>query len=153
MLPLTLMRRALFSDTSFLYAQADEADSDHLLVVSIVEEALQQRQPIVVMTFIIAETHALILRRLGRDIAANWLQKAYDSLIIIRPTEEDERRACEIIFGYSDKDFSFTDAISFAVMERLGITVALSLDEHFVQFGKFTVVPLQTEKLGEVGRQ
>ena len=147
MLPLTLMRRALFSDTSFLYAQADEADSDHLLVVSIVEEALQQRRPIVVTTFIIAETHALILRRLGRDIAANWLQKAYDSLIIIRPTEEDERRACEIIFAYSDKDFSFTDAISFAVMERLGITVTLSLDEHFVQFGKFTVVPLQTERL------
>ena len=147
MFPITLMRRALFSDTSFLYAQADEADSDHLLVASIVEKALQQRRPIVVTTFIIVETHALILRRLGRDIAANWLQKAYDSLIIIRPTEEDERRACEIIFAYSDKDFSFTDAISFAVMERLGITVTLSLDEHFVQFGKFTVVPLQTERL------
>jgi len=66
---------------------------------------------------------------------------------VIRLTEEDERRACEIIFSYTDKDFSFTDAISFAVMERLGITVALSLDEHFVQFGKFTVVPLQTESL------
>jgi predicted nucleic acid-binding protein len=148
MLPLALMRRALFSDTSFLYAQADEADSDHLLVVSVIEEVLQQKRPIVVTTFIIAETHALILRRLGRDLAASWLQQAYESFIVIRPTEEDERRACEIIFGYTDKDFSFTDAISFAVMERLGITVALSLDEHFVQFGKFTVVPLQTEKLG-----
>jgi len=153
MFPIALMRRALFSDTSFLYAQADEADSDHLLVASIIEEALQQRRPIVVTTFIIAETHALILRRLGRNIAANWLRQAYDSLIIIRPTEEDERRACEIIFGYSDRDFSFTDAISFAVMERLGTTFALSLDEHFVQFGKFTVIPLQTEKLSEAGRQ
>ena len=143
------MRRALFSDSSFLYAQADKADSDHPLVAAIVEEAIQQRRPIVVTTFVIAETHALLLKRLGRDIAANWLRLAYEAFIVIRPTEDDERRACEIIFNYADKDFSFTDAISFAVMERLGITVALSLDEHFVQFGKFKVVPLQAKQLGE----
>jgi predicted nucleic acid-binding protein len=36
---------------------------------------------------------------------------------------------------YKDKDFSLTDALSFAVMERLGVRVAFSLDRHFVQFG------------------
>jgi len=147
MFQLAAMKRALFGDTSALYALADKADSDHLSVASVAEEALKQRRPIVVTTFVIAETHALLLRRLGRDIAAEWLRHAFNAFVVIRPTEEDERRACEIIFGYADKDFSFTDAISFAVMERLGISLALSLDEHFVQFGKFTVVPLQVEKL------
>ena len=32
------------------------------------------------------------------------------------------------------KDFSYVDATSFAVMERLGITDAFSFDEHFEQY-------------------
>jgi predicted nucleic acid-binding protein len=72
-------------------------------------------------------------------------------VLIIRPTEGDEERALDIIFGYTDKDFSFTDALSFAVMERLGIKVAFSLDEHFVQYGKFLVLPLQGATLPENG--
>jgi hypothetical protein len=36
-------------------------------------------------------------------------------------------------------------------MERLGIKVAFSLDEHFVQYGKFLVLPLQGATLPENG--
>ena len=43
--------------------------------------------------------------------------------------------AREIVFGYSDKDFSLTDATSFAVMERLRIPQAFTLDQNFAQFG------------------
>jgi uncharacterized protein len=35
-----------------------------------------------------------------------------------------------------DKAYSFTDALSFAVMERLGISIAFALDQHFDQFGR-----------------
>ena len=41
---------------------------------------------------------------------------------------------------YRDKDFSYCDAISFAVMERLGITEVIAFDEHFRQYGKFTTL-------------
>lgn len=44
--------------------------------------------------------------------------------------------------SHDDKDFSFTDALSFAVMERLRIRTAFSLDRHFAQFG-WTLVPLE----------
>jgi len=51
---------------------------------------------------------------------------------------------------YADKDFSLTDAISFAVMEWLGISVALSLDRHFVEYGGgFFVIPLMGTRLPE----
>jgi predicted nucleic acid-binding protein len=143
-----LLRRSALSDSSFFYAAVNRRDRYHTVVRRVLESAYKGGWILVTTTFVVAETHALILARLGRDIAAKWLEGVWHGVHVIRPTEEDERRACEIIFGYTDKDFSFTDAISFAVMGRLGITVALSLDEHFVQFGKFTVVPLQTEKLG-----
>ena len=40
-----------------------------------------------------------------------------------------------------DKEWSFTDCVSRAVIERLGITTAVAFDEHFRQFGTVIVVP------------
>jgi len=41
----------------------------------------------------------------------------------------------DIICSYEDKAFSFTDATTFAVAERLGIRRAFAFDKHFAQFG------------------
>jgi hypothetical protein len=41
---------------------------------------------------------------------------------------------------YSDQEFSFTDAVSFAVMRQRRIREALALDQHFSTAG-FEVVP------------
>jgi hypothetical protein len=58
---------------------------------------------------------------------------------VARSRASDEERAREVSYQYDDKDFSMTDAISFAVMERLRITQALTFDRHFAQYG-FTVL-------------
>ena len=83
--------------------------------------------------FIVAESHALLLSRLGAAVARDWLVKQ------IWPVEpvisSDERKAKEIIQRYTDKTFSYTDATSFAVMERLGISEAFAFDVHFQQYG------------------
>ena len=47
----------------------------------------------------------------------------------------DEKRAKEIIARYKDKTFSYTDATSFALMERLGLEAAFAFDAHFRQYG------------------
>lgn len=41
----------------------------------------------------------------------------------------------DIICSYEDKTFSYTDATTFAVADRLGIRRAFAFDKHFVQFG------------------
>ncbi len=85
---------------------------------------------------VLAETHALVLARLGRSTALRVLQ-AIDSsnTTIVRVSTQDERRAREILVQFQDKDFSLTDAISFAVIERLRIPFAFAFDRHFLQYG------------------
>ena len=48
---------------------------------------------------------------------------------------DDEVRARDILRRYDDKSFSYVDATSFSLMERLGIRQAFSFDPHFEQYG------------------
>jgi predicted nucleic acid-binding protein len=52
-----------------------------------------------------------------------------------RVSPEDEDTAAGIIYAQVDKRYSFTDATSFAVMQRLRLRAALHFDRHFTQFG------------------
>ena len=52
----------------------------------------------------------------------------------------DESRAISILRSHEDKTYSYCDALSFAVMERLGIAEAVAFDRHFREYGRFTVL-------------
>ncbi|MBI4531232.1 MAG: type II toxin-antitoxin system VapC family toxin [Candidatus Latescibacteria bacterium] len=139
--------RSPFGDTGFFYALVDKDDRYHDACHELFREACQQNLRIVTTNFVVAESHALILSRLGYQTAADWLEAVEDLAWIERVIDTDEHRAKEIIRTYQDKDFSYTDTTCFAVMERLGMTIVLSVDEHFVQYGKFWVLPLQGRQL------
>jgi predicted nucleic acid-binding protein len=83
--------------------------------------------------FIVAESHALILSRMGAALARHWLLG--QSWHIEAVQTRDENVAREIICKYTDKSFSYTDATSFAVMARMDIGYAFGCDPHFQQYG------------------
>jgi predicted nucleic acid-binding protein len=84
----------------------------------------------------LAEAHALILNRLGREAAHCVLTEILASpTTLVRVSAADERRAQAILARYTDKDFSYTDATSFAVMERLRISQAFTFDSDFTRYG------------------
>ena len=56
-------------------------------------------------------------------------------LSVVRITKTLEDQAWEIFARYDDKDCSFTDCTSFAVMRQLDITTAFAFGDHFEQFG------------------
>jgi predicted nucleic acid-binding protein len=56
-------------------------------------------------------------------------------------TEADVRDAWRVFSTHQDKGWSFTDCVSFVVIKRLRINIAISFDDHFRQFGTVTVVP------------
>ena len=142
-------RRAVMADSSFFYALLDKRDAFHDACKQLEEQAEHKQIPIAALNFVVAEAHALILSRLGRDAATAWLEVVEAIALIERVTVEDEAQAKDIIRRYDDKDFSYTNACCFAVMERLNMRVALSADEHFVQYGKFIVLPLVGTELPE----
>ncbi len=130
----------IFVDASGYFAYFNRRDASSAQALRIMARLAGEQASLVTSNFVIAETHALLLNRIGRAAAVRFLEAVFSgSTRIIRVLEADETKAREIIRHLSDKDYSYTDATSFAIMERLHIKEALSFDEHFVQFG-FTLV-------------
>jgi predicted nucleic acid-binding protein len=120
-------------DTSAVYALLDRSDSCHASAKKSLESFKRSRSEPLLTNFIVAECHALALARLGASVARAWLVS--NAWAIERVTEEDEAKAKAIIRKYVDKTFSYADATSFAVMERLGLRTAFAFDPHFRQYG------------------
>ena len=134
----------LLIDTSAYYALADPTDTHHEVASTIIRRLAAASVRLFTTNFLLAETHALILVRRGRAPALRALQEIErSSTTIVRVSVDDERRARAIVEQYEDKNFSLTDATSFAVMERLGITAAFTFDHNFTQYGLTVVTPDQ----------
>lgn len=135
----TVPRGAILIDSSAFLSLISVRDAHHQRVRASLQSLTQQGRPVFTTNYVVAECHALLLARIGRPPAEQFLRETLrGDIAVIQASDLDEHRAREIIFGYHDKDFSLTDALSFAIMERLGIREAFSLDRHFVQFGLST---------------
>ncbi len=127
----------VFVDTSAYVALVHPRDGFHASARVIVARMTAEGRRPFTTNFVVAETHALVLARTGRAVAARLLQELDRSpdTTIVRVGVEDETRAREILTQNDDKDFSLTDALSFAVTERLQIGHAFTFDRHFAQYG------------------
>jgi predicted nucleic acid-binding protein len=80
-----------------------------------------------------------MLSKLGRGVALAFLDgldnASTTSTTIVRVSLADEQRAKAILRNYDDKDFSFTDATSFSIMERLRLYGGFTFDSDFERYG------------------
>lgn len=126
--------KIIFVDTGALFAAANAKDKDHQKAKDFLTKLAEEKVILLVTNFIISEIYTLMLRKIGRDEAIEYVEKLRNTAEIERVSKEDENKAWQIILRYRDKDFSYVDATSFAVMERLGIRDAFSFDERFEQY-------------------
>ena len=134
------MRRAVLWDSSAILALLDGDDADHERAGRLARRLATEGRLCFVTNYIEVEAHALLLRRLGRLIARQWLLTA--ALPVVRVLPQEEERAREILAGHTDKNWSLCDTLSFAVLERRGVGAAFSFDRHFAQYGRFEVLGL-----------
>ncbi len=127
---------AVFIDSSAFYAYLNRQDNHYEEAGRLMAKIAGDSLPLITTNFVVAEAHALILTRHSHRAATQFLRDLDGSAIsIIRAQASDEDSARAIVFQYDDKRFSLTDAISFAVMERLGLNVAFTFDRNFSQYG------------------
>ncbi len=135
------MTRGVLWDSSAILALLDADDADHARAVTVARQIASEARPSFVSNYIEAEAHALLVRKLGRTIAGQWLLTA--GLPVVRALPSEEQRAKEILARHTDKDWTLCDAVSFAMLDTRDGSRAFTFDHHFRQYGRFHVLGLR----------
>jgi uncharacterized protein len=133
---------AVFVDTGGWMACADRADPAHSSCTAARDSILEAGRILITTDFVVDETLTLIRFRLGLAAADAWWQQIDGSARLRWERIENDRfeRARNLFFQYRDKDLSFTDCTSIAVMRELKLRSVITTDGHFQQVG-FDVLP------------
>jgi predicted nucleic acid-binding protein len=132
------MPRRIFIDSSAFLALEDESDEHHEEAMRFRDqELLPGNYQLITTSYILDETLTLIRNRLGIPASIDFSKKIRKSRIVmvLAVSKEVEEKALDLFEKYDDKNFSFTDCISFVVMQDLRIQEAFAFDDHFVQMG------------------
>ena len=132
----------LFVDTSGWMACADAGDPDHIAACTTRDQWLETNGLLLTTDYIVDETLSLLRFRLNLTAAEKWWLSINNSSRVRQDSIDSEcaEHARTIFFRYRDKDFSFTDCTSFALMRQRRLRTALATDAHFRQAG-FQMVP------------
>jgi uncharacterized protein len=127
----------LFVDSSAWIALESQRDQHHGQADRLFREALSRRVPMLTTSLVVAETHRLTLFRAGVQPALHVLEliDASPSVTIHFPTADDHAAARRWLDRLRPRPVTYTDAVSFAVMESAGCGQVLSFDQDFVAAG------------------
>jgi predicted nucleic acid-binding protein len=130
----------IFVDTGARFARFVPSDRDHAAARDWFE---QNREPLLTTDYVVDELLTLLKVRgefqRALEVGASLLNGEVCDLEW--GTETDVKDAWQMFSSYRDKEWSFTDCVCRAVINRLAITTAFAFDEHFRQFGTVAVVP------------
>jgi uncharacterized protein len=129
--------KVLFADTSGWMSCADAKDPYHNQSLAAKNDWLLNGGTIVTTDYVVDETLTLLRMRLSLNSAKVWWETISSSarVQIIHLNGDFLESARLLFFGFKDKEFSFTDCTSFALMKRQKIRIALTTDHHFSQAG------------------
>jgi len=131
----------LFVDTSGWYPVVVRTQPEHAALTRALRDRVRAGARVVTTNLVVAETHVLLLRRVGRETAMAFVRGVGEppNLVVASTGELEVAAVRNWLERFDDQWFSFTDAVSFAVMAERGITEALALDRHFSAAGYRTV--------------
>ena len=94
-------------------------------------------QKVFTSNFVINETLTFLSRCIDQRFAVERGRAIYNSdrLIILRAGLAEEKQALLYFEKYADQGVSFTDCVSFTLMERNHIREAFTFDRHLAQAG------------------
>lgn len=129
--------RPVFVDTSAWYAISDRADTNHPSAVATLKRLASARARMVTTGHVLAELHRLMLHRSHRHVAAEAVRRIASTprVEMVHADAADLDAALVWIDRFADQEFTLTDAIGFAVMDRLKVRRAFAYDRDFAVAG------------------
>ncbi len=137
------MTGELFVDTGGWVAIQIPNDRWHRQAAGVLRAAVERGHPLVTTNHVLGETYTLLRREQGHAAAWKFLDGVAKSgrLDRVHVDEPTEHEAGQLLRRFADQAFSFVDGVSFAVMRRRKIRLALAFDHHFASAG-YLRVPL-----------
>ena len=127
----------VFMDTSGFFALWDEGDQHHASAIRLQEQLIGRRRRFVTTEYVVDETVTLLRMRHSHHAAADFLDtvERSEALRVEWIGPERFHSAAALFRKHTDKTWSFTDCVSFAVMRELRVRDAFTTDHHFKQAG------------------
>jgi predicted nucleic acid-binding protein len=125
----------IFVDTSFWVALRNRRDHSHDLARTLL--ASHAAEPLVTSNHVRGETWTFLRRRAGHRSAVDFLDSIDRSprLRLLLVSEDVETAALRWLRRHDEREYSFVDATSFALMRSLRIREALAFDGDFTAAG------------------
>ena len=133
--------REVFVDTGAWVALALCGDRYHEAAKGVYPDLLHSSQ-LVTTNLILAEVYILLRKNSDSIASLEFLKSIHASprITLVRVEEDLEREAEGILAKFSEHQFSYTDATSFALMRKRKIAEAFAFDRHFSIAG-FALIP------------
>jgi predicted nucleic acid-binding protein len=127
----------IFIDTGAFLARHLLKDQYHSRAAAYWDVIRKKSETCATSNLVLDETFTLLGRRAGYSFAAERARNIYasGSLIILRSDNEDELKAVGFFEKYSDHSLSFTDCVSFVLMQKRKIKKVFTFDRHFQMMG------------------
>lgn len=127
--------RYVFADSFYFLAILNPRDSAHGQAILLSEEL--SGRPLLTTEAVLLEVADALCRPPAREGTADYLRhlRVSSTVTVIPGGEELFEEGLDLYEARSDKNWSLTDCISFVVMEREGVTEALTGDRQFAQAG------------------
>jgi len=128
----------VFIDTSGWVASIDRGDTFFQQAKQIIQTAYQQKRLLITSNYVLSELAPLLQRR---NVAQATLSLAIKTsktdprVTVVHIDQATDDEAWALLDARMDKQWSLVDASSFILMQRMGITEALTNDHHCEQAG------------------
>jgi predicted nucleic acid-binding protein len=132
-----LPNERLLLDTSFLIALVVSTDNLHARAVALAKDVKAASAQLVTTRAVLLELGNSLARQKHRSAGVALLRRIErDSAVRVEAlTEERYAQALALYCSRPDKEWGLVDCLSFSLMRELGISKALTADEHFEQAG------------------
>ncbi len=127
----------VFMDSAGFLALWDAADTYHAAALQLQQKLVASHRRFLTTEYIVDETVTLLLVRHSHRAAADFLDTVERSEALRLEWIDPARfhAAAGWFRRHADKEWSFTDCVSFATMRELRLRDAFTTDHHFRQAG------------------